>query len=742
MPIYEQEYLAPRKKRTRMLHWFKRRSTLTFARDGKTLGILLAMVVGSFFLASIAALSMPTGLGTFIDLLLFIVANALALFLLGVTVSWLLSLLYLPVPRALLSATIYNGALCYYMLDEASMGLTFSLIMTGVFLVTLLMIGLALNSMLYRSKFGYIAVPMSVAWVLFLLFFHPTIEQFESTSSFQANDYITPLAVGNPAEEGEYRVQSFTYGSGRDNHRDEFADEVQLLSRSIDASDYITTWKDWRTTFWGFDQTELPLNGRVWMPEGEGPFPLAMIVHGNHRMENFSDAGYAYLGELLASRGIAMVSIDENFLNFTNWTGIPGDNYRLRAWVMMHHLLQIKDFTASENNPFYNRIDLSRVAVMGHSRGGQAAAIVADYERFFEDDESLDGFETINVESVVAIAPTDVSIDDERPRLNDVNYLTIHGARDGDVNNFRGDRQYGRTSFTGSLDRLKSAVYIADANHSQFNTDWGRADMRLPGGMFLSRKQMMDPEEQREVAKVFISAFLEVTLHNNDQYQPLFMDIRHGEEWLPRTQYVTRYVDSTYERLVSFNRNNDVEEFPQGITASAEGFTEWDKTSTVDRGGNNKAADGVVMEWEDDMSYTLSLPESYVTDADSVEYFSFSMAQMDKELEAPYTGETDPSLELVFSLNDGGEVSISVDALQPIPPSIWTQYTRYPFLEDITRDGKYEEAIEPAFQTYFIPIMMLEEAEASVEDLESITWQFSDGPGRLVIDDIGFFREE
>ena len=51
------------------------------------------------------------------------------------------------------------------------------------------------------------------------------------------------------------------------------------------------------------------------MPEGEGPFPLTLIVHGNHNMIDYSDDGYGYLGSLLASRRIIAVSVDENFLN-------------------------------------------------------------------------------------------------------------------------------------------------------------------------------------------------------------------------------------------------------------------------------------------------------------------------------------------------------------------------------------------------------------------------------------------
>jgi hypothetical protein len=36
-----------------------------------------------------------------------------------------------------------------------------------------------------------------------------------------------------------------------------------------------------RKEYWGFDFTKLPVHGRVWYPDGAGPFPLVLIVHGN-----------------------------------------------------------------------------------------------------------------------------------------------------------------------------------------------------------------------------------------------------------------------------------------------------------------------------------------------------------------------------------------------------------------------------------------------------------------------------
>ena len=128
----------------------------------------------------------------------------------------------------------------------------------------------------------------------------------------------------SPSETGSFKVTTFTYGNGTDNKRKEYSSEVRFKTASVDASYMLPDWKGkkkkWREKYWGFGIKELPLNGRVYMPEGEGPFPLFLIVHGNHSMIDYSDDGYGYLGELLASRGIIAVSLDQNFIN-GHWSG-------------------------------------------------------------------------------------------------------------------------------------------------------------------------------------------------------------------------------------------------------------------------------------------------------------------------------------------------------------------------------------------------------------------------------------
>src|SRR5690606_31120697 len=134
-------------------------------------------------------------------------------------------------------------------------------------------------------------------------------------------------------------------------------------------------------------------------------------------------------------------------------------------------------------------------------RGGQAAAMAVDRDRWFSDDSTLPDPNEYDIKAVIALAPTDKVVDNEQSELEDIYYLTIHGARDADVNSFYGERQYLRTTFTGQKDRFKSSLYISNANHSRFNTEWGSLDSAMPVGLFLNVNNMLEGEEQRTIAK-------------------------------------------------------------------------------------------------------------------------------------------------------------------------------------------------------------------------------------------------
>ncbi len=149
------------------------------------------------------------------------------------------------------------------------------------------------------------------------------------------------LNAPNPAQPGSYAVKTLFYGSGHDLRRPEYRTQVAIRTNTVDASPFFKDFKGWkanlRKRYWGFGMDKLPLNGRVWYPEGAGPFPLVLMVHGNHDMSEFSDPGYAYLGELMASRGFILASIDENFLN-SGLFNDPPKQQAVRGWMLLEHL--------------------------------------------------------------------------------------------------------------------------------------------------------------------------------------------------------------------------------------------------------------------------------------------------------------------------------------------------------------------------------------------------------------------
>jgi hypothetical protein len=121
-------------------------------------------------------------------------------------------------------------------------------------------------------------------------------------------------SLDDPSEPGEYEVKTLTYGSAN-SYRKEFNTEESLITSPVDGSEFVKNWSSIRTKTFGFGPDQMPLNGTVWYPDAEGTFPLVIAVHGNHLATDYSDSGYAYLGNLLASKGYIFVSIDENFLN-------------------------------------------------------------------------------------------------------------------------------------------------------------------------------------------------------------------------------------------------------------------------------------------------------------------------------------------------------------------------------------------------------------------------------------------
>ena len=479
---------------------------------------------------------------------------------------------------------------------------------------------------------------------------------------------IQNIEAPSPAEKGTYNVKMLTYGSGTDNHRSEFSEGITIKTTPVNGVPFLDNWKGfagwYREKFWGFDAKALPVNGYAWYPEGDGPFPLVLTVHGNHMMQDFSDVGYAYLGELLASRGIIFVSIDENFLNssFSDITGGLDEENDARGWMLLEHLSVWHEWNTDTNNQFYNKVDTTKLALIGHSRGGEAVAHAALLNKMshYYDDATIPLNYDYDIQSIIAIAPVDGQYEpgDARTTLEDINYFVLHGSQDADVTSFAGSKQYERISFSDSTDYFKSGIYIQGANHGQFNTSWGDNDVGA-FTKFLNNKPLLSGEDQRKIAAVYISAFLETTLKSNSTYRPLFKDFRKGKDWLPETIYLNQYEDASFKAIASFDEDFNVHTGTSNTTRiSSENISVWREQEIKLKWGE-KGSRATYIGWhykdlEEGETIPDSIKASYTIDitdtlkvVDSTSVFVFSMAESTEDSNPKSSGKWINNLSLI-----------------------------------------------------------------------------------------------
>ena len=136
------------------------------------------------------------------------------------------------------------------------------------------------------------------------------------------------LKVSDPSQAGSFPIDSLFYGWGKG----QTPKEIWSRSRASYPGRGWQLFPGWLGKT--IRKTEKPIleNGSrftgaecsAMVSPGRGPFPLVLMVHGNHLDRDFSDPGYAYLGRHFASHGIIAVSVDENFLNGA-WSDNLGD---------------------------------------------------------------------------------------------------------------------------------------------------------------------------------------------------------------------------------------------------------------------------------------------------------------------------------------------------------------------------------------------------------------------------------
>lgn len=576
---------------------------------------------------------------------------------------------------------------------------------------------------------------------------------------------VPALDLPDPSAPGPARVLRTFYGSGTSARLPDYGPGVPLRTRPVDGARLLRGWggfDGWaRARYWGFDAHALPIDGRVFYPEGDGPFPVVMIVHGGHAMGEASEPGYDYLGEHLASHGYVFVSVEENFLNAAAWVdyagGLGGEN-AARGWLLLEHLRALRGFDAGEG-PLHGKLDLDRVAVAGHSKGGEAAELAALFNRLpcLPDDASVRFDYGFGIRAVIALATTDRQYQPAGapPALSGVDFLALQGSNDGDVETFQGAQQYERVDVRGPAFHFKEAVYVHRANHGQWNRVWGRSDKsRFPRRAFFNRRPILAEADQERVARAYLTAFLAVSLRGERGYLPFLRDHRAGRAWLPDTILLDRFEDSDTQYVARFDEDVDLSTTTiPGGHLRGEGLSSW-REQPAGPSSLWSTLDGrsVYVGWDAASarkrpSYTLELPPVTMEAPPGA---------------APSSAPKPPGLDprglapgasLVFALADargahepidltvavadaaGHTARIALDEVRLLQPQIETRVWK--------RGLRMEPRHEIVFQTFSIPLTRFVERAPDLQlaTLRAVRFLFDKTPaGTVVLDDIGFAR--
>ncbi|TVP77259.1 MAG: hypothetical protein EA352_03910 [Gemmatimonadales bacterium] len=553
----------------------------------------------------------------------------------------------------------------------------------------------------------------------------------------------------NPAAQGSHQVSQFRYGSGPDARGQVYGDEADFPSPTLDLRPLLPDFRGLQArlhaSYWGFGLDEVPLNARIHMPEDPaGPVPVVVLIHGVEMDSNYSEEGFDYLARSLASRGSAVVSVDMNFLDYPHIADQAAE-MPVRAWLALEHLRFLSEWQEAGLDPWTQHLDLDRIVLVGHSRGGETAALAAILSRLqrYPPNAAIPLSFGFGIRGVVALAPTDQfwRPGDEASRLEDVSYLVVHGSHDADLSSFMGAAQWQRVRIPRGSESFKASVYVAGANHSAFTRTGRLRDLRGLMGLLLNQEGLMPAGRQQELTQTLVSAFVEVTVKDRWEYRPIFSDPLSGLPWLPPTEYVTRFEDGFTETVATFEEDVDPSSATlEGATIEGRNFQVWreerlrlrndrqpsQETRVVRLQWNHTGPATSLPVWE--IQLPDPLPEGLV-DGDSRLRFGLGH-------QASALGVPDFSVELQDT--SGQTARLRVGAWAPRSPQDFPQLWRWRFL-DAFLTGPAEEVL----QDYEIPLAAFLEANPEL-DPESVGWirlVFDQTPaGTILLDDVSFRR--
>ncbi|CAG0930412.1 putative lipoprotein YbaY [Thermoflexales bacterium] len=229
----------------------------------------------------------------------------------------------------------------------------------------------------------------------------------------------------------------------------------------------------------------LRLNGLIAAPEGSGPFPVVVLLHGRHPAcppvseqdtleqwpcadERPNHQGFAYLASALAARGYVVLSINVNAAYAAGWGEETNDAARFSQIVDLY-LVSLAAANGGTDVgfgvPLTGKVDPARIAFIAHSRSGELATVVLNTRAQNTSAEAIvQGFGPIS--AILYLAPAYGPNAEPVPA---VPLGVILPSCDHDLSDLPGQHYYEAARLAPDRVSFASSIYLVGANHNFFN---------------------------------------------------------------------------------------------------------------------------------------------------------------------------------------------------------------------------------------------------------------------------------
>jgi hypothetical protein len=247
--------------------------------------------------------------------------------------------------------------------------------------------------------------------------------------------------------------------------------------------------------------------------------PLVIVAHGRVMAgvpNNY--LGMTYLTHHLASWGDIVVSVNLDVVNAlqgaeTQW-GIPH-----RGELVLHAVEYMIAQNRTLGSPFYHRIDTTKIALVGHSRGGGAVVYAANYNELHRKRP---------IKAIATLSPANFGT---RPLHAAVPHICLYGTWDGDLYEGQGPDIWSR----GTRKAPRELVEIYGANHYYFTDN----------ACFEPEKSEISRAAHHLLADGMVNAWLDRYLRGLDRYywsSYLMGETRLGQQ----LEYYVSFQDADY----------------------------------------------------------------------------------------------------------------------------------------------------------------------------------------------------